>query len=613
MMRLSLSSYVMQLLHHLIIQAFYHLPNSSRIFSQYYSMRNPLHRLPTIFFLLILSTALLAQDYNWHKGFGSTLDDEVFDITHDAQGNIYTTGIFEGTADLDPGPGTQNFTAVGAGDVFFAKYDSIGDLMWVKTIGSVDDEEGQGIRLDAQGNIYLTGLFSDVADFDPGAGTANLTSLGTFDIYIAKYDNAGNYIWAHSIGSTNNAEDYPSKMDIDANANIYITGQFGGTADFDPGSGTANLSSTGGWDIFFAKYDSNGNYVWARSIDNTTNADDFGYNIAVDASANVYVTGQYDGTCDFDPGSGTANQTSVGGWDIFFAKYDSGGNYLWAQSIGGSSDDAGNCITIDAQNNVYVTGYFMSTVDFDNGPGVANLSTAGVADMFYGKFDNNGNYIWVNKVGGSGDDMGNWISVNALGEIFITGQFSTTADFDPGSATSNLTSAGSWDIFLAKYDNSGNFVWAGRMGGAGVDQSHVLDIVAYGRMLIAGEVPNTCDFDPGSGTANYSSTGLDDAFFAEYSDAGTGIATFATQNVLSCHPNPASEGFTIRFSVKQSQIVRWTMINMLGEVVLESDSEAANQGENTVSINTADLADGVYFMNLYASEGGFTQRIVISR
>lgn len=562
--------------------------------------------------VLLLSSVCVAQNYQWHKGFGGTLDDEVFDVTHDAQGFLYTVGIFEGTADLNPGPTTQNFTAVGAGDVFFAKYDSIGDLMWVNTIGSIDDEEGQGICVDAMGNVYITGLFSDVCDFDPGSGIANLASNGTFDIFIAKYDAAGGYIWAHSIGSTNNSEDYPSKMDIDANGNIYVTGQFGGTADFDPGPGTANLSSTGGWDIFFAKYDSNGNYVWARSINNSTNADDFGYNIAVDASANVYVTGQYDGTCDFDPGSGTANFTSVGGWDIFFAKYDSGGNYQWAKSMGGSSDDAGNSITLDAANNVYVTGYFMTSVDFDPGTGTTNLTSSGAADMFFAKYDSNGNYLWANNAGGTGDDMGSWITLSSLGEIFVTGQFSLTADFDPGVATSNLTSAGSWDIFIAKYDNSGNYSWAGRMGGVGVDQSHVIEHLAYNRILIAGEVPNTADFDPGSGTANYSSYGLDDAFFAEYTDPTTGISSNAATIAVFCYPNPAGSNITLQFTLDKSSQIYCTLTNVMGEVVRENSVITAMQGDNIVFMNVADLADGVYFMNLTTAEGVFTQRVVIS-
>ncbi|MBI2967709.1 MAG: SBBP repeat-containing protein [Bacteroidetes bacterium] len=187
---------------------------------------------------------------------------------------------------------------------------------------------------------------------------------------------AQNYQWTKSIGST--GYDFGSSVAIDAGGNAFITGYFSGTADFDPSAGTANLTSVGGYDIFFAKYDSNGNYLWAKSIGSSGN--DKGKGIAVDGSGNTYITGYFTGTADFDPSAGTANLTSVGFYDIFFAKYDSNGNYLWAKSIGSSVTDYGYSIAIDAGGNACITGSFTGTADFDPSAGTANLTPVGIYD-----------------------------------------------------------------------------------------------------------------------------------------------------------------------------------------------------------------------------------------
>ncbi|MBW8050176.1 MAG: T9SS type A sorting domain-containing protein [Cytophagales bacterium] len=175
---------------------------------------------------------------------------------------------------------------------------------------------------------------------------------------------------------------------MDASGNAYITGDFYGTADFDPGAGVQNLTSVGVRDIFFAKYDANGNYLWAKSIGGTSA--DFGNSIATNASGNAYITGFFYGTADFDPGAGVQNLTPVGINDIFFAKYDANGNYLWAKSIGSTSNDAGYSIATDAFGNAYITGFFVATADFDPGAGVQNLTPVGGSDIFFAKYQDSG-------------------------------------------------------------------------------------------------------------------------------------------------------------------------------------------------------------------------------
>ncbi|MBN4066017.1 SBBP repeat-containing protein, partial [Candidatus Amoebophilus asiaticus] len=236
--------------------------------------------------------------------------------------------------------------------------------------------------------------------------------------------------------------------------NVCITGRLVGTADFDPGVGTANLTTEGLEDIFFAKYDSDGNYVWAKGIGSTNN--DSGYGIAVDISGNIYITGVFQATADFDPGAGTTNLTAIGLEDIFFAKYDPNGNYTWSKGIGGTSSGVGIGIAVNSSGNVYITGGFLATADFDPGTDTANLTSAGLCDIFFAKYDTGGNYVWAKGIGSTSYDLGHGIALGGSGNVYITGRFQGTADFDPGIGTANLISAGDYDIFFARYSVNAN-------------------------------------------------------------------------------------------------------------------------------------------------------------
>lgn len=474
-----------------------------------------------VLMILIFSTILTTQaqipTYQWAKGIGGTGFDRSNRIATDASGNVYITGSFSATADFDPGPGVANLTAGGSNDIFFAKYDANGNYIWAKKIGSTSpgSEAGYGIAVDAGGNVYLTGQFIATADFDPGPGTVNLTSFGSIDVFLAKYNSSGNYIWAKKIGGASN--DDVKNIWMDAGGNLFIIGTFLGTADFDPGAGVVNLTSSGNNDICFAKYDANGNYVWAKSIGGANN--DSGWKIVVHATGNVYICGSFSGTSDFDPGPGTVNLTSAGVDDLFFAKYDGGGNYIWAKRIGSTADDNAYSIATDAAENVYITGSFQLTVDFDPGPGTFNMTSNGIKDILFAKYDSSGNYIWAKNIGSSGNYGYGWnIALDAGINIYLTGWFRGTTDFDSGPGTVNLTSsAGSFDILFAKYDNNGNYIWAKNIGSANDDFGWDIISDVGSNVYITGQFDLTPDFDPGPGTANLTSAGNGDIFFAKYS------------------------------------------------------------------------------------------------
>ena len=390
------------------------------------------------------------------------------------------------------------------------------DFLWAKSIGGTGIDIARSMTLDATGNVYTTGAFTGTVDFDPGAGTSNLSSLGGNDVFIQKMDASGNFLWVRSFGASSN--DFGNSVALDASGNVYITGYFSGTVDFNPGAGTNYLTSSGGNDIFIQKLDASGNFLWARSFGGPSS--DLGNTIDVDASGNVYSIGYFQGTADFNPGAGTYNLTSAGSADIFIQKLDASGNFLWAKSIGGTGVDIGYSIDLDASGNVYTTGYFRNTVDFDPGAGTYNLTSEGNSDAFVQKLDASGNFIWVKSFGGTSTDIGTSIGLDASGNVYTSGYFRNTVDFDPGAGTYNLASEGNSDVFIQKLDASGNFLWARSFGGTNNDISKSIGIDASGNVYTTGYFQIVVDFDPGTGISNLFSAGADDVFIQKLDASG---------------------------------------------------------------------------------------------
>ena len=345
--------------------------------------------------------------------------------------------------------------------------------------------------------------------------------LATIIYFTTNAAIAQNFEWAKSFGGTSGSGisgDFGYSIAVDFSGNVYTTGHFLGTVDFDPGAGVFNLSSAGGWDIFIQKLDNSGNFLWAKSFGGTAN--DQGLSITVDASGTVYTTGRFGSTVDFDPGVSIFNLSSPGNDNVFIQKLDNSGNFLWAKSFGGSTNDQGLSIAIDASENVYTTGYFSGTVDFD--PGVSNfsLSSAGNDDVFIQKLNNSGDFQWAKSFGGTSNDQGLSISVDASGNVYSTGRFGSTVDFDPGASTFNLSSTGNDDVFILKLNDSGNFQWATSFGGSFNDQGLSIAVDNSGNVYSTGYFRGTVDVDPGAGTFNLSSAANEDVFVLKLGNSG---------------------------------------------------------------------------------------------
>jgi gliding motility-associated-like protein len=490
-------------------------------------MKTLIKKFCLLFLLLISQINLKSQNLQWAYGFGGAANENFTSITKDGAENIYIAGYFSGTVDFDPGPGILNLTSNGGQDICLLKYTNQGQILWAKNIGGTGNDGGQGtcIKHHSSGFIYLSGTFEGSnIDMDPGPGISNLSTISDPDLFFAKFDEAGNFIWAKSIDAEP-SETGSNTLSIDNLGNIYIVGRFAATVDFDPGAGTANLSSLPSLSsIFFAKYSSDGNYVWAKNI-NPTFSSVGGNGITLDHLGNLFICGYFGGSnIDFDPGAGTANFTSTGVFDLFVAKYDTSGNYQWAYNFGGAStDNVPYTIACDLTGNVYVGGYYQGIVDVDPGPGVLTFDATGkFSENVLIKYSPTGSLVWAKTFGSESWDGIIGISIdNATGYVYaVGGTHGDTLVLNNNNNDSlfSTVNGDDFEIFITQFDASGNITWGQLLGSGQTDIALGVIPDNNNNIYVTGYFQNsTIDFDSGPGETLVQNQGGADAYIIKLS------------------------------------------------------------------------------------------------
>ncbi len=521
-----------------------------------------------------------APPFHWAHQIGGVNNDYVYDIITDNSGNLYTIGSFENTADFDPGIGTTNLTSQGADDAFIAKYNTLGNLIWVKQIGGNSYQYAENIKLDASGNIFVTGAFQGVTDFDTGPGTYTLTNttLGENDAFILKLDANGNFVWVKVIKGQANVS--IRDFELDALGNIYSCGSFGLNTDFDPGVTTFTLNPVGWLDIYILKLDANGDFGWVINMGAPAqNSSPTALNL--DAANNVVVSGNFEGTVDFNPSIATNTLSSLGLADGFIAKYTSAGAYVFAKQIGGANTQNCRDLLVDPTGDIYVCGHYLGITDFD--PSITNftLTPVGLVDAFILKLDNNGNFIWVKNFGGAGNTSTILRTINCdlSGDVYSSGDFSNVIDVDPNLGIVNYTATSNSDIFTIKLNGNGNFIWASQFSGnsGGVTTNQYIDNL--GIVYTVGLFADMMDFDHTANT--YSLTSVASSYDGFINKMGPCNVPANPLNTTPINNENVCSGQSTTLSVVQNSAnINWyasptsTLIIATGSVIVTSNSLA---------------------------------------
>jgi len=451
-------------------------------------------------------------DWVWARSAQSTSNHagEGLSIATDKSNNVYITGEYGGTITFS----SYVLTTTSSSSLFLAKYDLSGNVLWAKSaVNSASGFNfGYNVCTDIFGNAYVTGYFTGTVSF----GSYALTSVGSADIFLVKYDSSGNVLWARSAGGT--SSDIGYGISTDRSGNVYVTGVF-----YSPSITFASytLTNAGSDDIFIAKYDSSGNVLWAKSTGG--NSSDEGYSIATDALANVYITGYYESlTITF----GSYTLTNAGNQNIFLAKYDSSGNVLWAKSAGGTSSDIGTYVAADSSGNVYLTGdYLSSTITFAS----CTLSNAGSDDAFLVKYDSSGNVRWAKSIGGTGIEYGYCVTADKSNKIYVTGNFnSPVLTFD--TITIQRPAIYYDPMYLAEYDSVGHVLFAEALTSGGDDQNAIAASPS-GCIYIGGDFYQVNPFIIGNDSLFLS--GNEDVFVAKLCYSGV-TASFTSSSSIFC-------------------------------------------------------------------------------
>ena len=538
-------------------------------------------------------------NFIWAKNFGSADQTWLYNISIavDAQQNIYTAGNLTGTGDFDPGKGVFNLTSIGENDVSVCKLDANGNFLWAKRMGGLDDEAATGIALDKQGNVYTTGHFWKMADFNPADGFENIfamTPQGISDVFISKLDKNGNFVWAKQLGGSGNGKIHSNAITTDANGNVHVTGYFWSTIDADPGDKEFLISTASNQisEAYICKITAAGDFVWATHLQGNIKTT----SITTDVMGDVYTTGFFWNTADFFPGRGVFKMTTNGDADIFISKLNSEGEFVFAKQIGGPEIDIAYGINLNTQGNIHIVGEFKSTVDFDIENGVFNLAGPKTSS-FIAKYkqplpeitvkqgnkniNNNSNHHFGVVPVFSHKDLVFTIQ-NSGNNLLIFNDIDVTGDFSLIGVPFNFINPGLSTNITVRMKASNT---AGNKNGKLIIKNNDLDESTF-TVNLAGVVEDKVKFPTISNNSN-----------RQNESSITGIPD---QVKVSAYPNPSSTGWQV--TIDNPGNYSYRLINEKGDIITTGIVST-----NTFKIPADQLPAGGYF--LYINDKKITQVI----
>ena len=556
--------------------------------------------------LFLCINSLSAQTPYWEWAKSARTEAYAIAICSDTFGYVYVTGAFSNSY-IILGSDTLTNTNYNTGDIFVAKYDRAGNVIWAKSAGGAYDDYPRGICVDNAGNVIITGGYSSpLAHFD----NITLTNAGTMqgdssaNIFVAKYDSSGNVIWAKTAGSQR--YDQGTAVKVDNAGDIFLAGTL--TSDsFNIGTTTLRDSNVilfgrKGANALWVKYDASGSVLWTKEAMNLYNNDPGVVSniIATDANGNLFAGGYFVGQ-GFIFGSDT-----LFGGSMFLAKYDSQGNLLWLKGV--NSANAFDLCT-DNQNNVYITGSFYSS-SITIGNYFLPNSRDSYDEIFIAKYNNSGNVIWARKDGGEGEDGGTGICTDNKGHIYLAGSFfADTISF--GAHTISSPGNSFTNVFAAQYDTSGNPLWAISSSATDSNQSeniagsNGITVDRDGKAYIVGAIYSSYLRFGNTTIANpyYRSV----FFLAKIDSSSTNSIQnpTASKEEIVAYPNPSGSGKFYFKGIQPGDNIE--ISDILGQVFIRLKAN-----KDSYLLDISEKNTGVYFYRIVDSKGQTYQGKILS-
>jgi hypothetical protein len=555
-------------------------------------------------FLFMLPKDTFAQIYNWGVLTGNNVPnyEAATSITQDNSGNIITCGWFNGNVFLEPGGSASIILQSMNASAFISKSTPSGTLIWAKKLEGNSYTSINAVVTDAAGNVYVTGEHAGQTDFDPNAGVATLASPGSSsNMFVAKYDSNGNYVWANTAGSSGNT-DAGYTIALDNQNNVIVGGHFTGTAYFDPQLGAGgSLNAISSLDAFVVKYNNNGNFVWVKGWNPAKCRE-----LTTDASGNIYVFSQFNAPFDANPGTAVTNLTPVGDEDVFLIKLTPSGNLSWAKSLGSDGYESAGAIKC-VGTNLFICGEYSDTLDMDFGANTNFLYTAN-NNSYLAKYDTAGHFSWAKRFGGDSTQVRfEGLDIAANGDITVVGAYRTyggiTIDTNPNAGVYPLSTNATQEAGLViRLDANANFKNA-------FEIETTTRVVLYGavsdannNVYVAGFYTDSVYMDPSSSNISGISNGYEDILIAQYTfTPATNMNEIAPQSSFSLFPNPAKDNVFIKLDNPNLAISHIKIYNIKGESILNKELNGTIKGN--IELALPSLAKGIYTVQMISKEG----------
>ncbi|MES2512622.1 MAG: T9SS type A sorting domain-containing protein [Bacteroidota bacterium] len=561
-----------------------------------------------ILFFVFATVYSFAQNFQWVKSMGGTGGEGANGVAVDIDGNVYTIGAFQNGTNFDPG--VTNFSITSTGTTkFITKHNAAGNFLWVKCLSS--DVRMYDILIDANNRVVICGYYNNNPDFDPGSGVFNIPIPAGSASFVLKLDNNGNFIWAKGF---NDEQGNLYAMTTDNASNLYFCGSYTtlfSTPDFDPGSATYNLTGGGSYVL---KLDSSGNFILAKTLGYiipSSIAVDASQNILTTG----YFSGTNDfdpGTGTFTLTSTGPPVPANYHRDIFISKLDQNGNFVWAKKPSCYYGDEANSIATDGSGNVYITGYFNNGgntggyMDLDY-PAVGQHTLSSVStwsDSFVAKYDQFGNAVWAKNFGSTDtSDDGYALATDPAENLYVLGRFRGPVDFNAGDGPIGS----GWGLaYILKLNSSGNTLVAGCINVYFSKPCNNMAVDHLQQIYIVGGATTTTDVDPQIGVVYPINAGGYDAFVLKLSTPFVGIEEKKMEKeILTIYPNPNNGSFTI----KSENELKLNLTNSWGQVLQTIELNRMNNYE----VKTELLSSGIYFLSGIGESQTVKQKIVVTK